>query len=72
MRDELQAAIEDRARLGQPVPQVHEVDVTDDPDLVARYGGLVPVLVLSGQELPLVVSGRQVRAFLDRTLPRTA
>jgi hypothetical protein len=40
--------------------------------LEARYGGLVPVLALGGQELPLVMSGRQARAFLDRTLPRIA
>lgn len=72
IRVELQAALEDRATRGQHVPAVTIVDVDTDPDLQARYGGLVPVLVLAGQELPLVMSGRQVRAFLERTLPRTA
>lgn len=69
---ELQAALEDRARVGAIVPAVTEIDVATDPELEARYGGLVPVLVLGGQELPLVMSGRQARAFLDRSLPRTA
>ncbi len=72
MRAELQAALTDRAAHGEPVPGVREVDVTTDPDLEARYGGLVPVYVLAGVELPLVMSGRQLRAFLDRALPRTA
>lgn len=69
---ELQAALEDRARAGATVPAVDAIDVASDPDLEARYGGLVPVLALGGQELPLVMSGRQLRAFLDRSLPRTA
>jgi len=72
IRAELQAALEDRAANGQRVPQVHEVDVTSDPELDARYGGLVPVYALGGDELSLVMSGRQLRAFLDRALPRTA
>jgi hypothetical protein len=69
---ELEAALEDRARAGAIVPTVAEIDVATDPVLEARYGGLVPVLALGGQELPLVMSGRQARAFLDRTLPRIA
>ena len=68
----LQAALEDRAARGEPVPAVREVDVAGDTDLETRYGGLVPVLALAGQELPLAVSGRAVRAFLDKTLPRMA
>lgn len=72
IRAELQAALEDRAMRGELVPAVTIVDVDTDPDLQARYGGLVPVLALADQELPLVMSGRQVRSFLDRTLPRTA
>ena len=72
IRVELQTALEDRATRGERVPAVTVVDVDTDPDLQARYGGLVPVLALAGQELPLVMSGRQVRSFLERTLPRTA
>jgi hypothetical protein len=68
----LQAALEDRAGKGEPLPTVREVEVSTDPELEDRYGGLVPVLALAGQELPLAMSDRQVRAFLDRTLPRTA
>jgi len=72
IRGELMAALEDRAVRGDVVPAVTEIDVDTDPDLQARYGGLVPVLALAGQELPLVMSGRQLRAFLDKLLPRTA
>lgn len=69
MRTELAAALRDRAAAGRSVPPVHEVDVDSDPDLQARYGGLIPVYALAGQELPLAMSGRQLRAFLDRALP---
>jgi hypothetical protein len=72
LRPELQAALEDRAARGLSVPRVQEVDVASDPDLLERYGGLVPVVAVDGAELPLVMSGRQLRAFLDRTLPRLA
>ena len=72
IRVELMAALQDRAARGDVVPALTEIDVDTDPDLQARYGGLVPVLALAGQELPLVMSGRQLRAFLDKLLPRTA
>lgn len=72
IRLELQSALEDRASRGTIVPAVAEVDVASDPDLLARYGGLVPVLAMAGQELPMVMSGRQLRAFLDRALPVSA
>ena len=72
IRVELMAALEERAARGEIVPTMTEIDVDSDPDLQERYGGLVPVLALAGQELPLVMSGRQLRAFLDRNLPRTA
>ena len=72
LRVELQAALEDRVRRGEAIPAVTEIDVDTDPDLATRYGALVPVLAMAGQELPLVLSGRHIRAFLDRTMPRTA
>lgn len=72
LRIELDAALADRATAGLPVPVVREIEVADDPDLEARYGGLVPVLSLAGAELPLAMSGRQVRAFLDRVLAADA
>lgn len=69
-RATLQWVLEDRATRGEVVPQVRDIDVTDDPELEARYGALVPVVVIGEHELPLVMSGRQLRAFLDATLPR--
>jgi len=68
----LQWALEERAAQGEVVPRVREVDVDGDPDLRTRYGALVPVVVIGASELPLVTSGRQLRAFLDATLPRLA
>jgi hypothetical protein len=68
----LQAVLEDRAMRGEIVPRVREVDVDADAALAARYGALVPVVAVSGHELALVTSGRQLRAFLDRVLPALA
>jgi hypothetical protein len=65
----LQAALEERVVRGQPLPSVRRVDVDSDPGLAERYGALVPVLAVGTAELPLVTSGRQLRAFLERTLP---
>lgn len=68
----LQDLLEERAMSGELVPTVDERDVDSDPALQARYGALVPVVALGATELPLVTSGRQLRAFLHATLPRTA
>jgi hypothetical protein len=72
VRELLQGALEERATRGELVPAVREVDVATHPELESRYGGLVPVLALGDREQSLVLSGRQVRAFLDRTLARLA
>ena len=71
-RHSLQWILEDRAAHGDLVPVVRDLDVATDPDLERRYGGLVPVVVIGDAELPLVTSVRQLRAFLDATLPRIA
>jgi hypothetical protein len=66
----LGSALDQRAAEGQPVPTVREVDVDSGPELRARYGALVPVVVLGDSELSLTWSGRQLRAFLDANMPR--
>jgi glutaredoxin len=71
-RQMLQWALEERAAQGEVVPSVHEVDADGDPALRERYGALVPVVAIGAQELPLVTSGRQLRAFLATALPRIA
>jgi glutaredoxin len=71
-RQALQFALEERAVRGGIVPEVREVDVDSDPELRERYGALVPVVAVSGSELPLVMSGRQLRAFLAAVLPAVA
>ena len=71
-RHSLQWILEDMAVRGQLVPMVRDVDVATDPELERRYGALVPVVVIGDAELPLVTSSRQLRAFLDATMPRVA
>ena len=65
LRDEL--AI--RARAGQMTANVRRVDISDDPGLESRYGSRIPVFAVGGDELDLVTTPSQVRAFLGRTLP---
>lgn len=71
-RASLQIALEERARLGEPLPRIAHVDIDTDPTLVARYGELIPVMAINGEELHLATSGRRIRLFLDRTLGRLA
>lgn len=67
LRDEL--AI--RARAGLAPITVIRVDITGDPDLQERYGRHIPVFAVGGIETELVTTQRQVREFLERTLPTT-
>jgi glutaredoxin len=66
----LQSALEERATRGERVPIVREVDIDMDPSLEELFGSRIPVLALDGHQLELATGGRQVRAFLDRTLGR--
>jgi hypothetical protein len=67
LRDEL--AI--RARAGLAPVTVTRVDIGADPDLEARYGRHIPVFAVGTEETELVTTRRQVREFLERTLPKT-
>ena len=71
-RDSLQAALEARVPRGEPIAPVREVDIGTDPELTARYGDLIPVIELSGQQLPLAMGRRAIDAFLARVLPKMA
>lgn len=68
----LQQALEERVMRGEPTALVKELDIDADPELQARYFLRIPVFAIDGLELDLVTSDRQVRAFLDRALPRLA
>lgn len=57
---------------GESIVRVLEVDVAPDAELERRYGASIPVLSIEGMELSLATNGRQIRAFLDRTLGRLA
>ena len=65
LRDELA----ERARSGLPPVEVEHVDISTDPDLESRYRRRIPVFAVGGVESELVTSGRQVREFLEQTLP---
>ena len=71
-RRNLQWILEERATRGELVPVVRDLDVATAPDLERRYGALVPVVAIGDAELPLVTSIRQLRAFLDASLPQLA
>jgi len=71
-RHGLQWILEERATRGEFVPVVRDLDVSTDPALEQRYGALVPVVAIGDAELPLVTSIRQLRAFLDASLPQLA
>jgi len=64
----LQAVMEERARRSQPNPRVRYVSLSQRPELEERYGALVPVLAVGGNELVLVTSARSIATFLDRAL----
>ena len=68
----LQAALEDRVRRGEPVPQVRHVSIADDVDLETRFGARIPVIAVGMDQLDLVISRRRLDAFLDRVLPQIA
>ena len=68
----LQAVLEQRVRRGDPIPRIREIDLADHPDLEPRYGALIPVLALNGNELTLAMGARAIATFLDRTLGRAA
>jgi hypothetical protein len=71
-RADLQAALEDRVKRGEPIARVRVVDVDADEELKRRYGDLIPVMALNGTELTLVMGRRTIERFLDRTLGRLA
>ena len=58
-----------RARAGLGLVTVERVDISADPDLEALYGARIPVFAIDDDEADLVTSGRQVREFLQRTIP---
>jgi hypothetical protein len=71
-RAELQAALEERVKRGDPIARVRTIDIDTDPDLKARYNDIIPVLALNGTELPLVMGRLTIERFLDHALGRAA
>jgi hypothetical protein len=71
-RADLQAALEDRVKRGEPIARVRVVDIDTDDVLKGKYSDVIPVMALNGSELPLVMGRRTIDRFLDRTLGRVA
>jgi glutaredoxin-like protein DUF836 len=71
-RADLQAALEDRVKRGDPIARVRVVDIDTDLDLKQRYTDVIPVFALNGSEIPLVMGRRTIDRFLDKTLGRLA
>ena len=71
-RVDLQAVLEDRVKRGDPIARVREINLADQPHLETRYGALIPVIAVDGQELTLVMGRRVINLFLDRVLGRAA
>ncbi|HEX4816841.1 MAG TPA: glutaredoxin family protein [Nonomuraea sp.] len=69
-RAALQEALEERAAAGRLVPRVEEVDIDTDAVLLRRNLERLPVLELGSHVLPLALSGRAIRRFLDERLDR--
>lgn len=69
-RSLLQDLLEERARRGEPVPHVREVDIDREPALHDRYFMRIPVFAMGSDEIDLVTSSLQARRFLERTLPQ--
>jgi hypothetical protein len=68
-RVDLQALLEERARVGRTSALVRELDIATDAALEHRNLDRIPVLVVGDdQELPLATSVRAMRTFLERTL----
>jgi hypothetical protein len=64
----LQAVLEERAMTGRLPAVIREIDISADPVLERRHLERIPVLIVGGDELPLAMSHRAIRAFLERTL----
>jgi len=71
-RADLQAVLEERVLRGDPIARIREVNLSDQPELESRYGALIPVLALNGQELTLAMGRRAIDTFLGRVLGRLA
>ena len=71
-RADLQAALEDRVKRGEPIARVRTIDIDTDPELKARYNDIIPVMALNGSELPLVMGRLTIDRFLDHALGRAA
>ncbi len=71
-RADLQGVLEDRVKRGEPIARVHVVNIDAHPQLRERYNDVIPVMAVSGAELPLAMGRRTIGRFLDNALGRLA
>jgi glutaredoxin-like protein DUF836 len=67
-RADLQALLEERAKVGRATALVRVTDIATDPLLEHRNLDRIPVLIVGDEELALATSVRAMRTFLERTL----
>ena len=65
-REAIDLVIADRLQRGEPVPNVMERNIDDDPDLQRRYAERIPVIELGDQRVELVVSVGKLRRLLSQ------
>ncbi len=66
----LQQVLEQRVMRGDPIPRIHEVNLSEHPEFESRYGALLPVMAIDTHELTLAMGGPTIERFLDRILGR--
>jgi hypothetical protein len=67
-RADLQAALEERVKRGDPIARVRTIDIDSSAELKGRYNDFIPVLTLNGRELSLANGRRSIERFLDAAL----
>jgi len=60
----IELVIADRRARGEPVPNVIERNIEDDPELLRRYLERIPVIELGEQRVELIVSVGKIRRLL--------
>jgi hypothetical protein len=64
--DEMKALVERLARTLTPAPAIEIIDISTDPDLEARYGLEIPVLMINGKKAAKYrVSEEELRRILN-------
>ena len=65
--DEMKAIVDNTVRISPVSVSIEQIDISGDPDLEARYGLEIPVLLIDGRKVAKYrLTERQLRRLLDR------